>query len=88
MSHVIKTTVGSRVVRNDRGTLFLPGEYGPLGGAWHGMTPEGDLANLSAHVVTEHADGTITVEPSILVTGGGRRWHGFLKAGVWEELSE
>lgn len=56
---------------------------------WYAMTPNGLLANLKHHTVTEHDDGTITVQPSIEVGAGtGRRsqyWHGFLEAGVWRE---
>lgn len=47
------------------------------------------LGNLRSHKVEEHEDGTISVSPSILVTG---RWgerklsiHGFLTRGVWTE---
>lgn len=36
------------------------------------------------HVVTEHEDGTITVEPSILCRTCG--WHGYLERGVWREV--
>jgi len=50
-------------------------------------SPDGRLANLAKHFVTEHPDGTITVSPSILVRGGGDEgeWHGFLERGVWRE---
>ncbi len=65
-----------------------PGEYG-LGadGHWYGMTPNGHLAGLSAHTVTEHEDKSITVSPSILVGNNENRnlWHGYLVAGVWRE---
>lgn len=47
----------------------------------------GVLGNLHAHEVQEHEDGTITVSPSILVTGSGHR-HGFLRRGVWEPCSD
>lgn len=50
--------------------------------------PEGNLGRCCKHEVTEHEDGTVTVEPSILVTT--RRdgvdvelFHGHLRAGVW-----
>jgi hypothetical protein len=73
------------------GGLLLPGEYAqePTSGTWYGCTPNGHHANLAAHTVTEHEDGTITVAPSILVTvdrtGDTPRelWHGFLERGVW-----
>lgn len=48
------------------------------------------MGSLSAHEVMEHADGTITVSPSILITGedgnGAIRWHGYLENGVWREV--
>jgi len=62
-----------------------PGQYGKdMNGAWFGCTPEGFHANLSAHEVKEHEDGTITVSPSILVTAHNGTWHGYLRAGQWE----
>lgn len=72
---------------NPDGLLPKPGEYGlNARGEWYGMTPNGHLANLSAHTVAEHPDGTITVHPSILVSSpsGGELWHGYLLNGVWE----
>jgi hypothetical protein len=39
------------------------------------------------HTIVEHEDGTITVSPSILVTGShGKQWHGYLERGVWREV--
>lgn len=58
------------------------GEYAKLRDGWHARTPNGMLANLTNHEVLEHEDGTITVSPSILVTGGGT-WHGWIERGVW-----
>lgn len=54
-------------------------------GDWFAMTPNGMYGNLSAHKVTEHDDGTITVSPSILVTGHDGSYHGYLEHGVWRE---
>jgi hypothetical protein len=64
---------------------LAPGEYGRDAlGTWYGMTPNGLLANLSNHKLTEHAGGVLTVEPSIYVNRGRNpEWHGFLIAGVW-----
>lgn len=67
-----------------------PGAYGsPDGKTWFATTPNGLAGNLSAHSVTEHEDGTITVSPSILVTSGRDHkdpsYHGFLERGVWRE---
>lgn len=52
---------------------------------WKARTPNGHLANLAAHDVTEHDDGTITVSPSILVSNPqeGELYHGFLVRGEW-----
>jgi len=69
---------------NEAGDLWLSeGEYGidPRDGHWYAKPP-GDvgLGCLRAHEVTEHEDGTITVSPSILITGqdgsGRIQWHG------------
>lgn len=91
--------VGRRVEWAEQ--ILNPGEYSQLpDGTWYAETPNGYAANLGAHRVEEHADGTITVSPSILVSKGGRRdekgnlirdetfvelWHGFLERGVWRE---
>lgn len=76
---------GRRVYATD---TFQPGDYGIIGDRWYAMTPDGRLGNLSAHNVTEHEDGTVTVSPSILVTGGDSpgSWHGFLERGIWREV--
>lgn len=69
------------------GLLPAPGEYGiDARGLWFGMTPNDHLANLSAHNVQEHEDGTITVTPSIKVScpNRGELWHGYLQSGVWK----
>jgi hypothetical protein len=65
-----------------------PGAYGSANGRdWFCTTPNGMLGNLGAHQVEEHEDGTITVRPSILVTGGAKEasHHGFLERGVWRD---
>lgn len=90
--------IGTRMKREDfqsTGDLvdkiaFTPGAYGTINGEhWLCCTPNGLFGNLSAHSVTEHDDGTITVSPSILVTSGRNRgkpsWHGYLERGVWRE---
>ena len=65
-----------------------PGEYGKWeedGGTWYGVPPGTDLtANLRAHKIEEHEDGTITVSPSILVSDSKLSWHGYLRRGEWE----
>jgi hypothetical protein len=90
----MSTTVGKRLPDGEIAQHpFQPGAYGrvPRSGGewtWYACVPEGGmLANLSAHEVTEHEDGTITAEPSILVHGGeGREWHGYLEHGEWRSV--
>lgn len=67
---------------------LLAGEYGYWQDHWTAITPNGHEANLGSHDVTEHADGTITVAPSIAVNTSveGKPvqvYHGFLEHGVW-----
>lgn len=56
---------------------------------WYLWIPGCWLAGLSKHTVTEHADGTITVEPSIRTTGypAGEpvTRHGHLVGGTWTD---
>lgn len=45
------------------------------------------VSNLNSHEVVEHNDGTITVSPSIRVTGHhSQEWHGTLEKGIWKEI--
>lgn len=79
------------------------GEYAKFDGLWYACAPDpvpNDnphcldkyYANLSAHDIVEHDDGTITVSPSIKITVscGDKEliWHGYLKHGVWERLAD
>ncbi len=67
---------------------WVPGSYGKdVQGNWMIMFPDGRLGSLKLHEVVEHDDGTITVSPSILVTGGGiaTQIHGYLERGVWRD---
>lgn len=83
--------------RSEQAAHLKPCEYGKDAdsGTWFGRAPEPEgsderywhMANLSRHTVVEHEDGTITVSPSILITGGGRSWHGYLERGVWREVA-
>ena len=75
---------------SDWSSQHPPGSYWKRGATWFAITPNGHLGNLSAHTVTEHDDGTITVSPSILVSTTRPKdgkdvelWHGFLERGVW-----
>lgn len=75
-------------VNNKAPHELLPGEYGKWDqtGTWYGVPPGTDfVANLAAHKVEEHADGTISVEPSILTGDGKQSWHGYLRHGKWEK---
>lgn len=60
---------------------------------WHFWCPGCDDVHgiTSAWTVVEHDDGTLTVDPSILVTrpgDDGYRCHSYLRAGVWEYLTD
>lgn len=72
---------------NPESLIPYPGQYGKdVNGDWFGTPEAGFHANLSAHEVTEHEDGTITVSPSILVTSHEGQWHGYLRKGEWEKV--
>jgi hypothetical protein len=81
--------IGRRVSADDvrqRFETLKPGDYYLLDGHWGGITPNDHHCNLAAHIVVEHADGTITVTPSIRVFNNVcELWHGFLTNGVWKE---
>lgn len=70
------------------------GEYGKHDGLWYCVPPGKDWFHFtgclgdgaSHHKVIEHEDGTITVNPSILITSHVGTWHGFLEKGVWREV--
>jgi len=84
-------------VRNDlheENWVLEPGEYGKNleTGEWFMRPPQSEtfhsgMGNLNNHTVVEHNDGTITVSPSILVTGHhDKQWHGYLEHGIWREV--
>ncbi len=56
---------------------------------WYLYLPGCGLGNLANHKVEEHEDGTISVTPSILVTGhdSGKQTqvHGYLTRGEWKD---
>ena len=58
-------------------------------GIWWLYLPSCGFGNLANHTITEHEDGTITVSPSILMTGhcAGEptQRHGYLEHGVWRD---
>lgn len=86
------TMQGRRLQPNADGeypwATIRPGDFFCYKGHWYGQTPNGLLAGLAKHQVTEHPDGTITVCPSILVhrSNGEPPWHGYLENGVWREV--
>lgn len=84
---------GKRTYPKD-GQLWLGEfEYGkdPRDSNWYCSAPGKHLGNLAAHTVVEHADGTITVSPSILISTTDKNgkstqlWHGYLEKGIWKE---
>ncbi len=84
---------GKRRDLSDGVFLLEPGEYGvDSEGTWWCRAPQANgfyagPGRLSNHQVTEHEDGTITVSPSILITGHhDKQWHGYLERGVWREV--
>jgi hypothetical protein len=87
-------TVGKRVFMDDEANVInlQPGEYMlSKNGDVYFKVPSPNYIFL-AHVnqtwkITENADKTITITPSILITGadGKPAWHGYLTNGVWRE---
>ena len=97
---MVSGIVGSRMKNTNSGFLEpgwlqQPSSYGrvlvekylntPVGW-WNIVAPNGDACSLNPkiHTVTEHDDGTITVDPSIDMSinkPGG--WHGWLVRGVF-----
>lgn len=91
--NVKKETQGHRIFPNKQGVLIWhPGDYGQaLNGEWMARPPDRvSVGSLRAHKVKENPDGTITVEPSILVRqmwkGKEINWHGYLIDGIWKEV--
>ena len=52
---------------------------------WLLVDPTGGAGSIipENHVVTEHADGTITASPSLVMPSG---WHGYLERGIWRSV--
>jgi hypothetical protein len=61
--------------------------YWDKDGEWFLYLPGCGIGSLREHEVVEHEDGTITVQPSILMTGHNQGQettvHGYLERGVW-----
>jgi hypothetical protein len=66
--------------------------YWHSSGIWWLYLPGCGVGNLSNHKIEEHDDATITVSPSIKVTGHheGRQTirHGFLVRGKWQPCAD
>lgn len=65
---------------------FANGDYALVRGQVWFRDPVGNVGRVGHHTITEHEDGTITVDPSILDTGGepgDEPFHGWLRRGVW-----
>lgn len=69
----------------DTEETFKPGDYARCRQLLVFRTPDGILGTVSTkiHTVTDEADGTITVAPSIIILPN--RWHGYLEKGVWRQ---
>lgn len=93
---------GRRTYCNDAGDFFLdaaeqtpagrptPGDYWRYKGLWYAKSPNGLRCGLAKHAVAEHEDGTVTVSPSILVSGYDgvdKQWHGYLERGIWRGVA-
>jgi hypothetical protein len=61
--------------------------YWKVADKWMLYLPNCGVGGLGNHEITEHEDGTITVSPSILMTGHlGNKRHGYLTKGMWTEV--
>jgi hypothetical protein len=82
-------TPGRRLPDNSPGRDHQPGDYSlqtwTKPPQWWVRDPAGALRSLGpGHAVLVHADGSITVRPSILDPKPGG-WHGWLEHGSWRE---
>lgn len=60
---------------------------------WMFASPDGNgLGTLMSHTVRVNSDLTISILPgdgssnSVLHTGGGKTWHGYVYSGVWKSV--
>ena len=64
-------------------------QEGPYERGWWLYLPSCGMAVLRNHTITEHEDGTISVQPSILMHGHkhgeATQRHGYLIRGIWNE---
>lgn len=78
--------IGRRLPDNADINSAEPGDYwfvswGEGRQLWF-MDPLGDYGRVTKHTVTEHEDGTVSVEPSI-APNDATTYHGYLRRGVW-----
>lgn len=89
-------TQGERrdLVDMDELLQLKPGQYGFHGESrsalWF-MMPNGQIGHVEAppwNSIVEHENGTVTVDPSIWNKSDDPAidWHGFLRAGQWEQV--
>jgi uncharacterized protein DUF6527 len=85
------STQGRRRPDGTKYSEMEPGDYCRVAVTGNGrpgvafVTPNGINAAVDdTWTITEEADGTLTVAPSIDCKGEPR-WHGFLRHGVWSE---
>ncbi len=78
---------------NEGIAILQPGDYMKAPDGFIVKTPNGLAASIRNHKVIEHENGTITVSPSILITGCNYphskeqlTYHGFLEMGIWREV--
>ena len=82
-----------KIVRVNNFCDIIPGKicYYEADGKWYLYLPGCGLGGLGKHTVVENNDGTITVTPSILVTGHDNEKmektirHGFVTNNIWRE---
>ena len=78
--------IGKRIYPDNDGNLLLSqGDYGQhINGEWFARPPNSHTGSLKNHEVVVHNDGTITVNPSILICDEEKElYHGYLKCGEW-----
>lgn len=80
-----KANVATLYADKQPGSYCKVQENGEGSHTWYIIDPAGNFGAIRTHHVTEHEDGTITVQPSILDPEPGG-WHGWLERGVWRSV--
>ena len=80
------------IVNEDGAPLKVNNSSNLTGCMWGFRAPiRGGIGTLSLHTVREHDDGTCSIQPgdgssnSVLITGGGGVFHGYLEHGIWRD---